>query len=64
MATQGERMDFDLEWGDRPWEQNADEWARRLWKNYFHNDPPMLQLYNELGHHKGCLLNQGPGETK
>ena len=60
----GERMDWDLEWADRPWEQNADRWAQRLWKNYFKSDPPMLQLYNEFGHHKGCLLNHSPTETE
>ena len=51
----GERMDFDVEWGERPWEQHADEWARRLWKNYFKTDPPMVELYNELGHYKSCI---------
>ena len=52
----GERMERDLEWEDRPWEQHADEWAIRLWRKYFNTDPPLVHIYNEMGHHRDCIL--------
>lgn len=55
-----QRMERDLEWGDRPWEQHADEWARRLWRKYFNSDPPLVHIYNEIGHHKDCILKTPP----
>ena len=54
----GKRMDHNLEWQERPWEQHADEWAKRLWKKYLEGDPPIRDIQNELDFPHDCIFHK------
>ena len=38
----GELIDRDIEWEDRPWEQSAEDWALLMWILFIEETPPLL----------------------
>jgi len=54
----GKRMDQTLEWNKRPWEVNADEWAKRLWKKYLDGEPPQSDLFDDVTFPNDCVFHK------
>jgi len=50
-------IDTRTPWAERPWEQSADKWALRLWKQHYKDIPPPMEVLDirHTKEQKDCL---------